>query len=201
LKINNFFYQKPKTIKMFKNCHKCHKSVPKFQNCHRCHKSFPKFAKCHRCHKSFPKPKSCLFKDLRFSNQNLPCHGCHRSVLYQFCKYGKTKKYILFSFFQRFRKMTKMFEKYGPLICQKKRLNRNQKINPGVSLPYLSEVYDIKIKIGFHHKSGYLCDTKSPKTSKNDRKWLYFRSRIGIYHTFGKIPALCGNVVQNDTCM
>ena len=39
-------------------------------------------------------------------------------------------------------------------------------MNSGVSLPYLSEVYDIKIKIGFHHKSRDICDTKSPKTSK-----------------------------------
>jgi hypothetical protein len=31
-------------------------------------------------------------------------------------------------------------------------------------LPYLSEVYDIKIKIGFHHKSRDIFDTKLPKT-------------------------------------
>ena len=39
-------------------------------------------------------------------------------------------------------------------------------MNPVVCFPYLYEVYDIKIKIGSHHKSRDICETKSPKTSK-----------------------------------
>jgi hypothetical protein len=45
---------------------------------------------------------------------------------------------------------------------------------PWVSLPYLYKVYDIKIKIGFHHKSRDICDTKSPKTSKMTKNSCIF---------------------------
>ena len=38
--------------------------------------------------KSVGEQKSCLFKDLRFSYQILPCHGCPKSVDYQYRKHN-----------------------------------------------------------------------------------------------------------------
>jgi hypothetical protein len=68
--------------------------------------------------------------------------------------------------------MTKNFRKIRPFDWSKKQVN-NQKMNPGVSSPYLSEVYDIKIKKGFHHKSRDICDTKLPKSRK--------RAKIAVF--------------------
>jgi hypothetical protein len=71
--------------------------------------------------------------------------------------------------------MTKIFLKIRLFDWLKK--IRNQELDPGVSLPYLSEVYDVKSKIGFHHKSQDICDKKSPKTSKITKNSCFFAQK------------------------